>query len=192
MIYFVFIPFIAIFMYIICSLSVSCIEKFFESLNERNDETVKVQSEWSPSLYFDIIEKASVEIMIQTEPVDKIIVLWWGLDGLRMNEDGSLEWISRKNPEPKNVSYVPAQYIDEDEPHYVAVSQADMCQSTRAQIEELQEKIQSINLQVVAQMQLSPLQTIYPYGYIQSSQYPYAQYYQGNLTVCCCDGSIMR
>ena len=150
---------------------------------------------WIAPEYLSRIEKASVEIMSQAEPVDKIIVLWWGLDGLRMNEDGSLEWISRKEPEKKSVNQnlSMAHIIN-------PLDMRNMCQSTRAQIEELQAKIdafkmensiQQINTQVIAQMQLPPLQTIYP-AYMQRPQYPYPPYFQGNLTGCCCDGSIWR
>lgn len=46
--------------------------------------------------YLDRIEKASLEIQETKQPVSHVITLWWGLDGLQLNEDGSTEWISRK------------------------------------------------------------------------------------------------
>lgn len=47
--------------------------------------------------YLDRIEKASDEILEQRENSEKYVcILWWGLDGLRMNEDGSLEWVSKR------------------------------------------------------------------------------------------------
>ena len=47
------------------------------------------------SEYFSRVEQYNLEIQEERRAVDKIIILWWGLDGLRLNENGSLEWISR-------------------------------------------------------------------------------------------------
>lgn len=44
------------------------------------------------------MEQTALELLEKQEPVEQIIVLWWGLDGLRLNEDGTLEWIRRKKP----------------------------------------------------------------------------------------------
>lgn len=52
------------------------------------------------SEHYGRMEKAALEILEAQEPIDRIIILWWGLDGLRMNEDGTGEWISRKKPLP--------------------------------------------------------------------------------------------
>jgi len=49
-------------------------------------------------------EKEYLEILEQQELVEKTIILWWGFDGLRLNEDGSLEWISRKKQNPEENS----------------------------------------------------------------------------------------
>lgn len=93
-----------------------------------------------------------------------------------MNEDGSLEWVSRKKkPKPELVN----QNVFQQKQQSIGIEQSktpinyqSMCQSTRAQIDELHEKIDAykmqnathnVNAQVVAQMQLPPLQTIYPY-----------------------------
>ena len=62
---------------------------------------------YSISEYFQHIEDASIEIQQQKEPVDRTTVLWWGVDGLRMNEDGGLEWISRRKKEPEPVQITP-------------------------------------------------------------------------------------
>lgn len=150
------------------------------------------------SVYLTRIEEASVEILSHRQSIDKIIVLWWGLDGLRLDEDGSLEWISReKKPKPEPVNQNVFQQQQQSigiEQSRIPINYQNMCQSTRAQIDacKMQNATHNVNAQVVEQMQLPPLQTIYPYGYIPFPQYPYAQYYQGNLTGCCCDGTIMR
>lgn len=161
---------------------------------------------FSVSEYLQHIEDASSEIQQQKEPVDRTIILWWGVDGLRMNEDGSFEWISRRKKELEPVQITPCvtQYPKEEpEPvnqnvfyqppqsivplNHPFASQINMCQSTRAQIDALQMQISAIqteNLmqrhqaQMIAQMQLYP-----------NYQPPY---FYSSLTGCCCDGSILR
>lgn len=56
---------------------------------------------FSVAEYMDRIDRAQVEILSNQKPVDQTIILWWGLDGLRLNEDGTLEWITRKKEMPK-------------------------------------------------------------------------------------------
>lgn len=65
---------------------------------------------FSVSEYFDRIEKAGIEIQENMKPVDHTIVLWWGLDGLRLNEDGTMKWVSRKQT-AENEFYQPCQSI---------------------------------------------------------------------------------
>jgi len=45
------------------------------------------------SEYLARIEKENLEILESREPVEQIVILWWGLDGLRLNEDGTTEQI---------------------------------------------------------------------------------------------------
>lgn len=63
--------------------------------------------------YLEEMDRALVDILQKQEPVDQIIILWWGLDGLTLDENGELKWISRKKPKPvnQNVSYQPQQGI---------------------------------------------------------------------------------
>ncbi|NBI08654.1 hypothetical protein D1641_01290 [Colidextribacter sp. OB.20] len=56
---------------------------------------------FSVAEYMDRIDRAQVEILSNQKTVDQTIILWWGLDGLRLNEDGILEWITRKKKTPK-------------------------------------------------------------------------------------------
>lgn len=51
---------------------------------------------FSVAEYMDRIDRVQVEILSNQKPVDQTIILWWGLDGLRLNENGTLEWITRK------------------------------------------------------------------------------------------------
>lgn len=73
---------------------------------------------FSASDYLERIEKASIEILAGLEQEEKYtLVLWAGLDGLRLNENGTLEWIKRDRlgqanprkslPETNMQSYVP-------------------------------------------------------------------------------------
>lgn len=48
------------------------------------------------SEYLERLEKACIEMWEQQAPVDNSITLWWGLDGLRMEPDGSTRWISKR------------------------------------------------------------------------------------------------
>lgn len=57
------------------------------------------------SEYYARTEQAALDILETQEPVDQTIVLWWGLDGLRLNEDGTLEWVSRKKPKSKETTH---------------------------------------------------------------------------------------
>lgn len=49
--------------------------------------------------YFDRIEKEHIKLLQEREqnPVSKVIELWWGLDGIRLLEDGTTEWVKRKS-----------------------------------------------------------------------------------------------
>lgn len=53
---------------------------------------------FSVSEYLTRIEQEHIKILEAKENEPKYTVtLWIGLNGIRMNEDGSLEWINRKN-----------------------------------------------------------------------------------------------
>lgn len=55
---------------------------------------------FSPVDYMSRIEETCE--MLWAEPKEEYIpVLWWGLEGLRLNKDGTREWISRANTMPK-------------------------------------------------------------------------------------------
>lgn len=56
------------------------------------------EKHFSVSAYLDRIERAALVIEQEKEPVDKTIILWWGLEGIKLNADGSIESVSRKEP----------------------------------------------------------------------------------------------
>ncbi len=88
------------------------------AIRREKNRSRKTTEAWKPapfivSEYLERMEKAGIEVLENREPIERTIILWWGLDGLRLNEDGMLEWISRKKPEPVNqdVFYQTPQWI---------------------------------------------------------------------------------
>lgn len=132
-------------------------------------ETETIEIPFSTTEYFDRIEKAYNEILEQKErqssSEEYVIILWWGLDGLRLNKDGSSKWISKRKEEP--VVFIPTypQYnafainplinplnyqlqqccctMD-----YINSLQAQCMQSTHGRILELQERNQQLQFQI--------------------------------------------
>lgn len=78
---------------------ISCIISALPIYRRRTDANPS-QSEprppFSVSQYFERAEKAYLDTLEEQEPFKYEIVLWWGFDGIRLNRDGSTEWISRK------------------------------------------------------------------------------------------------
>lgn len=142
------------------------------------------------SEYYDRMEKATIEILESQEPIDQVIILWWGLDGLRLNEDGALEWISRKKPKAANKADL-TQFIP---PGGLRVGMLrnttwpDQIQSTQATINEIQNQAAMQNINTQLQAQLQSYQVSYP-GY-------YAPYFYSSILPqmqsCCCNSIIGR
>ena len=158
---------------IICSLHYIINERPYEG------EPLEPLEPFVVSEYYDRMEKAALDILENQEPVDQTIILWWGLDGLRLNEDGELEWISRKTPKPvnQNVSYHPCQSIQTYNSNLF-----DQTQSTRASIDALM--AQNVSWQMQAYQAQQTAQVI---NSLQQCcvQYP-AQYPQYRYAGCCC------
>lgn len=66
---------------------------------------------WTVSDYMGRMERACLDIQERRTPVERTITLWWGLDGLRLAEDGSMEWASRRQERPGPVQYAPPALI---------------------------------------------------------------------------------
>lgn len=130
------------------------------------------------SEYYARIEKAFLNILERQGPVDQTIILWWGLDGLRLTEDGKLEWVNRRKTKPVqgNVFYQPFQSIPAYNPDLLVQTQ-----NTRASIDAL--RAQNISLQMQA---LQAQQTAQVVNSLQQCcvQYPaqYPPYFYGG---CC-------
>lgn len=123
-------------------------------------------------------EQAALDILEQQEPVNQTIILWWGLDGLRLNEDGTLEWVSKRKPKPVrvNVFCQPCQSAPAYNPDLLAQTQ-----SKRASIDALM--AQNVSLQMQAYQAQQTAQVI---NSLQQCcvQYPaqYPPYFYGG---CC-------
>lgn len=133
---------------IICSLHYIINERPYEG------EPLEPLESFVVSEYYDRMEKAALDILEHQEPVNQTIILWLGLNGLRLNEDGELEWISRKTPNPvnQNVSYHPCQSIQTYNPNLF-----DQMQSTRASIDALMDQNVSLKMQAYQAQQTAQL-----------------------------------
>lgn len=157
---------------IICSLHYMINERPYERKQLEPPEPFVV------SEYYNRMEKATLDILEHQGPVDQTIILWWGLDGLRLNEDGELEWVSRRKPKPvqENVFYQFCQSI----PTYNPALLAQM-QNTRSSINALMAQNTSLQMQA-----LQAQQTAQVINSLQQCcvQYPaqYPPYFYGG---CC-------
>lgn len=133
---------------------------------------------FSISEYLSRIERAHLDILEGLEPVSKAITLWLGLDCLRLNEDGTMEWVSRKKPTERAI-YQPRQYIGSAQVEFVRTGLfSDQTQCTMAQIEALMNQRTAMQMQSWQSMQMAnALQQC-------CAQYPskYPPYYYGG---CC-------
>lgn len=156
--------------------AVSPVGKWLRNLFWRSEPQDVGADPFVVSEYLTRIEKASLEILESRKPIEQIVILWWGLDGLRLNEDGTAEWISRKKPSlvQRNVFYQPCQAI-------IPPPKYDMCQSTQAQIDALM--AQNMQLQVQAWKAEQNRQMI---NALQSYVVRWPGYYE-RLTDCCCN-----
>lgn len=125
--------------------------------NEIEDSTiVPCVPEFSVSDYLERIEKAGIEIAREQEKQEPYqLVLWLVVEGLRLNEDGTTEWIRREEDKhkPISVSYSPPQYIVQNAFQNIMQSQYNGCQNTartNEMIQGLQSQIQAccINQQI--------------------------------------------
>ena len=105
------------------------------------------------SKYLSRIEAAHLDILESIIPIEKTVILWWGLDGLQLNEDGTMKWVSRKKKRsPESVSFQSCQSIQPIQTSML--HQAlwdDQAQCTRNRIEALNAAIQQCCVQYSAQ-----------------------------------------
>lgn len=150
---------------------------------EENEQIRRLMVKTEPfsvSKYYERMEKASVEIMNEREkePV-YIITLWAGLDGLRMNDDGTTEWIRREEdkPKPVSVSYSPCQSIAQS---VTPLSYAG-CQNVASQIDQMQAlqlQLNALNFQAQIAQSFRP-PSYFPPAYYFPPYNPYCSQYRG-------------
>lgn len=70
----------------------------FESLFTRNKENPRAEP-FNVLEYSQRREKLILELEKEYQ-AEHTIVLWWSYDGLKLNKDGTHEWISKKPPDP--------------------------------------------------------------------------------------------
>lgn len=166
----------------------SPIGEWILSLFSKKSGKPEIESKpFTVSEYLDRIEKAALDILDTHKPEDRTITLWWGFDGLRISEDGTAEWISRRKPEPVNQGvFCQPQQVMAQVAYPISHYGMDMCQSTQATIDALQAQIAMQNVNARLQGQLQAYQVSYPAYY---PPYFYGQTYPTNwpqMQNCCC------
>lgn len=108
------------------------LEKHLEEVNEK----IRKLNEFKVSDYLSHIEQEAVDIQRNKENrPKKRLTLWWGLDGLRLNDDGTSEWIRRDEHKPQTspstahkpqFNYSPCQSVSQVTDSRIAMLQAQM------------------------------------------------------------------
>lgn len=135
------------------------------------DEQKNIES-FCPSDYLKRIIELSDELQHEKEQSDNYrLILWWGIDGLRLNVDGSYEWIKK---EPKRYIPIPALYPSMAGGWYESMVQQTCCtsqyqrldsmlQCQQSRIDELQMQNTMLQLQCAQQQQMqNVIDTIHP------------------------------
>lgn len=141
---------IALFVCFCLSVEIASLIEKIARFKKINKESVFANKEviYHPfvvSEYLSRIEQEHVKILQEREVKETYtIILWIGLDGLRINDDGILEWITKKEKEKKENNITPIrqdlleQYIQQccctqSQPFPFGYSATSICQ-TRYQI----------------------------------------------------------
>lgn len=167
------------FTYLLCSIAVAIfiltVMDYIDFIfAHKQDKIPKLVEPFVLSEYFEHIEKAFIDTLQNQKHVDHIIVLWFGLDGLRMNEDGAFEWISREKPKPdyQNISYQMCQSAP------ILFDGLQNTQATQEQIFALKMQLDMANFNIALQNQMQGINSA-----IQSQQSVFAL----QPIQCCCN-----
>lgn len=115
--------------------------------------------------YLERTEKLSAEIIRNREKqTDYSLTLWAGIDGLSLNEDGTMEWIRHEEdeePKPSSVYYSPTQHLDFSmvQSWHSGTQElcSSACQAPYNQIQVLQSQLQACCVQQQMQAQYSQI-----------------------------------
>lgn len=132
--------------------------------------------------YMERIEKAFLETLETRQPISRSITLWWGLDGLRLNEDGTMTWVSRKKPKTLPAIWDMCQTT-------TPIRTEGMQQAPEDEIAALKRQLNIMNLNEAMQHQNALI-----IASLQSNATPYPSYFEcGHMYLekqieqCCCN-----
>lgn len=114
-------------------------------INQVKSVCLESDTRFSVSGHFDRMERESQRIRDEIKSKEPyVLVLWWGDDGLRLNADGTTEWID-KRPHPQPFRY---------DPNVLELTTLDdttlrICQTTA----QLTTTIQQLEMQLAQQAQ---------------------------------------
>lgn len=123
-------------------------EREIEMLLHDRMSNPQCEKKWSAESHFDRIAKVSEGIQKEAESQEPyILTLWWGIDGLKLKEDGTTEWIrkaERKYEVSGGAGGVGSTYLYPYSSVYWPPAQS---------LQALQSQIQSFQSQQAVQMQ---------------------------------------
>lgn len=137
----------------ICALQYAIVSVLNKN-HDKNKDIPRFTSDFSVSEYLGRTEKTNTEIALEQEKQPKYqLVLWLVVDGLRLNEDGTTEWIQREEEKPKSMSasYQPPQQrldfsmMQSTRSTMQALLYNSGCQNTASQIDQ---QIQTLHSQI--------------------------------------------
>lgn len=118
------------------------------------DEQKNIES-FCPSDYLKRIIELSDELQHEKEQSDNYsLILWWGIDGLRLNAGGSCEWIKK---EPKRYISIPPLYPSMTREGYNSMIQQTCCTSQYQRLDALLQ-VQQCNMNQCLQSRIDELQ----------------------------------
>lgn len=160
---------------------------------------------YSASGYLERMEKYCLSLNVEPEPY--LITLLWGYDGLRMNDDGTTEWISIRPVDTPHKFEARTAQASADESIRNAIwnswfsetGDSRICSSLH-EIELLNCQMQTIQSQLLQQQQMYQTQNIISqlnalrqpsyYPHYISSQLPLQNSYWNPYLLSCCCGTI--
>ena len=160
--------------------------------NEQRELEYKraITPKFNVSEYMERTEKAFLEILETKHPINQSITLWWGLNGLRLNEDGTTEWVSRKKPKPLPDVWSMSQTTTPIMCKIIGDPiRTDMQQAPQDEIAALKKQLNVMELNEAMQHHMSIISTS-----LQSNVTPYPSYlecghmyFERQIEQCCCN-----
>ncbi len=136
----------------IAAAAIICLIHYLINERQLEKEPVEHSKPFIVSEHHAHMEQVIIDILEHREPIDQTIILWWGLDGLRLNEDGTSKLVNRRkgDPVPENVSYQSFRSI---QPIQTGHLLSDQTQCTRVQIDALMAQNTMLQIQAANALQ---------------------------------------